>query len=122
MPSGQKFTVAFHVPGTLTADLAIKFTAPANCQLIHASAVGSNTYKAGLSLGTSTGATDYMAKKSIGSSGTPQEFARADFVGAQFPRITDGVIVAAALDYDYNNGGAANASADVTLVLTFLEG
>jgi hypothetical protein len=125
MPSRQKFTHAWHVPGTLGADLDIRFTAPSNCTLVHVSAVGSNAYAAGLTIGTSDSAAEFMAKSSIGVSGTPVEFGFDDFAtyaSKAYPRIEDGDIVIFALDYNYNNGGSANASADVTIVATFLEG
>jgi hypothetical protein len=122
-----KFTHAFHVPGTLSADLNIRFKAPTDCQLVHVSAVGSNGYAAGLEVGDATDADGYLTKYSIGVSNTPVEKeAISDFSGAlagsQYPRISDGDVVALTLDYDYNGGGAANASADVTIVLTFVEG
>jgi hypothetical protein len=125
MPSGQKFTLSFHVPGTLGADLNIRYKAPSNCQLVHVSAVGSNTAAAGLTLGSSADVAAYMTKKSIGVSNTPVEFDFDDFLSyasKAYPRITDGTIVLFALDYDYNGGGGSTASADVTIVATFLEG
>ena len=116
------FTQTYHVPGTLAADLGIRFTVPTNCQLVHVSAVGSNSYAAGLELGTSADADAYLEKCSIGVSGTPVEKGRSNFVGSQYPHITDGTIFVITLDYNYNGGGAANASANVTIVLTFTEG
>jgi len=114
--------VSFHVTSTLTADLDIKWIMPVDCQLIHVSADNSTAYAAGLSLGTSTDATAYLTKCNIGVSGAPVEKTRTNFVGTQYPHITHDTIIAIALDFNYNGGGAANASADVTLVLTFAEG
>ncbi len=115
----RKFTHAFHVPGTLAANISIMFTAPSDCQLVHVSAVASNDSDATLQLGTTSSAAAYLAAAVIGDSNVPVEKERADFVGAQFPRISNGDVVAAALDYDGGSGTAAN---DFTLVLTFLEG
>jgi len=125
MPSGQAVTHTWHVPGALGADLNIRTTMPFDAQLVHVSAVGSNAYGAGLTIGNSGTAAAYMAKKTIGVSGTPVEFAYADFVAyatKAFPRITKGTILVLALDYDYNGGGGANASADVTIVAELLIG
>jgi hypothetical protein len=123
------FTLTYHVPGSLSADLAIYWTAPFDCTLLHVSAVGSNAYAAGLTIGDSSDADEYLTKSSIGVSGTPVEFDGDDFVDTAgnththyYPRIADGTVVAIALDYNYNGGGSANASADVTLVLTLAEG
>jgi len=125
MPSGQAVTHTWHVPGSLGADLSIRMTMPFAAQLVHVSAVGSNAYGAGLSIGSGTDATAYMAKKTIGVSGTPVEFAYADFVdyaSKRYPNIPKGGVLALALDYDYNGGGGANASANVTIVAELLIG
>lgn len=116
------FTHTYHVPGTLGADLNIRFKLPCNAQLLHVSAGGSNAAAAGLSLGHSTDGVAYMAKKAAGVSGAPVEFDRDDFVGSQFPHIAQGTVFVAAVDYDYNGGGSSSASADITLVFTFSEG
>jgi hypothetical protein len=116
------FTHTYHIPGTLGADLNIRFKLPCNAQLLHVSATGSNAAAAGLSLGHAADGAAYMTKKAVGVSGAPAIFDRDDFVGSQFPHIARGSVFTAALDYDYNNGGSASASADITLVFTFTEG
>ena len=118
------FQVAFHVPGTLAANLNIRWYAPFACQLIHVSAVGSNANDGLLTIGTSADADGYITSYSIGDSGTPVEKeAITDFNGAlagsQYPHIADGTIIAVALDYD---GAGGTATDDFTLVLTFTEG
>jgi anti-sigma-K factor RskA len=115
----RKFTQAFHIPGTLGADIAIVFTAPSDCQLVHCSAVASNNSDATLKLGTTSDDDAYLAAGVIGDSNAPVEKERADFIGAQFPRISDGDIVKVSLDHD---GGSGTAAADATIVLTFVEG
>ena len=125
MPTEQAVTHTWHVPGTLGADLAIRLALPFDAQLVHVSAVGSNTYAAGLSIGTGTDAIAHMAKKSIGVSGTPVEFDFDDFAtyaNKAYPRLSKGAVLALALDYDYNGGGGANASANVTIVAELLVG
>ena len=123
------FQQVYHVPGTLTADTNIRFTAPCDCSLIHVSAVNSTAYAAGLTIGDSDDADEYLTKSSIGVSNTPVEFDGNDFVDTAgdthsryYPRIADGTVVVIAVDFNYNGGGSANASADLTLVLTFVEG
>lgn len=122
----RKFVMAFHVPGTLSADLDIRFTAPSDCQLIHMSAVASNDSDALITVGDSADADEYVTSTVIGDSGTPAEFDGNDFVDTSgdthtryYPRIVDGTIVAIALDHD---GAGGTASQNVTIVLTFVEG
>jgi hypothetical protein len=123
------FQTTFHVPGALGADLTIKWTVPFDCQLIHVSAVSSDADAAGLEIGNSADADEYLVKADAGISGTPVEFDGSDFVDADgnkhncyYPHIAKGTIMAIAVDYNYAGGGQASASADVTLVLTFTEG
>ena len=118
------FQTAFHIPGTLAANLSIKWTAPFDCQLVHVSAVGSNANDATLAVGDSTDADGFITAYAIGDSGTPVEKeALTDFDGAladsQYPHISNGDIIALTLDYD---GAAGTAADDVTIVLTFTEG
>ena len=125
MPSGQITFLTWHIPGTLAADISIRHTLPFDAQLVHVSAVGSNTAAAGLEIGIGSSAAAYMAKKSIGVSGTPVEFDLDDFTtwtGKAYPRLAKGGILAFALDYDYNAGGGALASANVTIVAELLIG
>jgi hypothetical protein len=120
------FQQAYHVPGTLSADVAIRFTAPCDCTLLHVSAVGSNANDGLLTIGDSSDADEYLTSSSIGDSGTPAEFDGNDFVDTSgnthtryYPRIADGTVVVIALDYD---GASGTATDDFTLVLTFAEG
>jgi len=113
------FQQSYHVPGTLAANVNIRFTVPMDCQLVHVSAVASNNSDATLALGSSADTAAYLVAAVIGDSNTPVEFAKANFVGTEFPHIVDGTIFVATLDYD---GSSGTAAADVTLVLTFTEG
>ena len=109
----------WHIPGTLAADIAIKFTAFVNMTIQHISAVASNDSDATLKVGTSSDDDEFLAAATIGDSGSPKEFDRDDFVGAQFPRIEDGDVVVLTLDYD---GAAGTAAQNVTIVMTCAEG
>lgn len=120
----RKFSHAFHIPGTLSANLNIIFTVPSDCTLVHVSAVASNDSDATLIVGTTTDDDGYITAAVIGDSEVPAEFEDlTDFDGAladsQYPHIADGDIVQVILDYDGSSGTAAN---DVTIVLTFVEG
>ena len=122
----NKFAKAFHIPGTLTANINIRFTVPGPCSLVHVSAVGSNANDAEISLGTSADTDGFLEACVIGDSNTPVEKERSDFDGAlltdagkENPRLADGTIFVATLDYDGDGGTAA---ADVTLVFEFTEG
>jgi len=118
------FQVAFHVPGTLTANLSLVWTAPFACQLVHVSSVGSNANDGLLTIGTTTDPDGYVTSHSIGDSDVPVEkegisgFAGA-LAGSQYPHIADGTVIQCVLDYD---GAAGTATDDFTLVLTFTEG
>lgn len=122
MPSRQKFALTWHIPGTLAANIDIRYTAPSNCTLIHVSAVASNDSDATLNIGTSGSLSEFLAASTIGDSATPVEFEWADFAtytNKAYPRIEDGDVVVFTLDYDGDGGTAAQ---DVTIVATFLEG
>ena len=45
------FQQAYHIPGTLSANINIRFTAPFDCTLLHVSAVASNDSDATLIIG-----------------------------------------------------------------------
>ncbi len=118
------FQTAFHVPGTLAANINIRWTAPFACQLVHVGAVGSNANDGLLTIGTSADPNGYIESYSIGDTNVPVEKeALTDFDGAlasdQYPHIADGTIIVITLDYD---GAAGTATDDFTLVLTFTEG
>ena len=109
---------SYHIPGALTANLNIRFTAHTNMSLLHVSAVASNDSDATLKIGTSTDDDEFLAETTIGDSGTPSEFDWGDFVD-QHPRLEDGDIVVITVDYD---GATGTAAQDFNLVLTFTEG
>ena len=115
----RKFVQAFHVPGTLSADLAIVWTAPSPCQLVHVSAVGSNANSGLITIGTTSDTDAYLESASIGDSNVPVEFDLDDFVGDQYPDIADGDVLEIVLDHD---GATGTATDDFTVVLTFVEG
>ena len=119
------FTMPFHIPGTLAANITIYFTAPFDMQLIHAQAVASNASSATITIGTSADADGYMVAKDVGDSAIPTEWDRDDFAGAlvsptqQYPHIADGSVVEVFVDYD---GASGTAAQNLTVVLTFTEG
>jgi len=122
----RKFTVPFHIPGTLSADLDIRFIVPSDCQLVHVSAVASNDSAALLTIGDSADTDEYLTSTEIGDSQAPAEFDGDNFVDSDgnshtryYPHITDGTIVVITLDYD---GDSSVAADDFTIVLTFVEG
>lgn len=111
------FQVPFHVPGTLSADLNIVFTAPFDMQLVHASVVNTTTSTALLTIGTTSSAAAYLASSASGVSSVPAEYDRDDFVGGEFPHIPKGTVVKLALVYN-----TTTAAINWTCVLTFAEG
>ena len=122
----RKFVQTIHVPGSLAANMDVRWTVPSDCTLVHVSAVASNDSDATLALGTSADADGFLEACVIGDSQTPVEKEVADFDGAllsdagnEHPRLSDGDIFVATVDYDGASGTAAD---DLTLVLTFQEG
>jgi hypothetical protein len=120
------FQQAFHITGTLAANANIRWTAPCDCTLLHASAVGSNANDGLITIGDSSDTDEYLQSSSIGDSNTPVEFDGDDWYdtdgnqpGMYYPRIADGTVVVITLDYD---GASGTATDDFTLVLTFAEG
>ena len=103
----NKFTKAFHIPGTLSANLDMRFTIPSPCSLVHVCAVASNDSDATMALGTSADTDGFLAACVIGDSQTPVEKERAEFDGAlltdagkENPRLADGDIFVITIDYD----------------------
>lgn len=120
-----KKVMTFTVISDMTADANWRWKAEGDCTLIHVSANSSNAYAAGITIGTSEDADEFMTKKSVGVSNTPAEFDWDDFAtysNKAYPRIEKGDIVIVDVDYNYNAGGGAQASANLTVILTFLEG
>ena len=120
------FQQSYHVTGTLAANVNIRFTAPCDCTLLHASAVASNDSDATIIIGDSSDTDEYLQSSTIGDSNTPAEFDYDDWYdadgnqpGVYHPHITDGTVIVITLDYDGSGGTAAQ---DVTIVLTFAEG
>ncbi len=108
-----------HITGTLSANVAYRFTAHADMTLKHISAVQSNAGDATLKIGTSADDDLYMTATAVGQSGTPAEFDRDDFVDDEVKQIRKGTIVVLTVDHDGDGGTAA---ADLTLVATFTPG
>ena len=86
----RKFSHAYHVPGTLSADLDIRFTVPSDCTLVHVSAVAGNDSDATLAIGSSADTDGYLTATAIGDSNTPVEKETlSDFDGALACRSID---------------------------------
>ena len=113
------FQVAFHIPGSMSANGSIVWTAYRDCTLLHVSAGGSNANDATLMIGTTSDTDAYMSATAIGDSKTPVEFDKDDFIGDEHPHIVDGTKVELTIDYD---GASGTAVDDLTIVMTFSEG
>lgn len=117
---GFRVLQTIHIPGTLAANITPIFTAPCDMTLVSVQAVGTNANDATLSVGTTSSAAAYLAAFAIGDSSVPvQKALRSDFVGGEFPNITKGTVVQYTLDFD---GAGGTAAANVTIVVTYLEG
>jgi hypothetical protein len=109
----------YHVPGTLTADLEIIFTTHANMTLLHVSMVCTNAANTTVAIGTTSSAATYMAAAQVGQSDVPVTKTRTDFEGDQYPNLPAGTVAKLTVDHD---GATGTAGADLTIVLTFVEG
>lgn len=123
---GNRYAVAFHYPGTLSADISGAFTLPTGMALSHVSATAENDSDATLAIGDAGDADGVLTAATIGDSGTPKEFTASDFDGAlvdsgptPYHYDNDDREVHFTLDYD---GATGTAAQDVVLVFTFLEG
>ena len=117
---GTQLIHAFHVPGTLSAGLNIRFTAYRIMTLQHLSAVASNDSDATLAVGISSDTDAILAAAAIGDSAVPVEKTAANWASTNpTGHINDGDVVVLTLDHD---GASGTAAADVTIVLTFTEG
>lgn len=110
------YTVTFHIPGTLAANITPKWTFERDAKLMHVSAVASNDSDATLKIGTPTDDDAYLVAAVIGDSGTPVVKNKSNFVGTRNPIIRKGSTLVLTLDYD---GSAGTAAQNVTIVLTF---
>ena len=110
----------FHVPGTLSANITVYFTAPFDMQLVKVQSV--NTVAASnatLIVGASDNTDAYLESHTIGNNSVPLEKGRADFVGAQYPHIAKGTVVVVTVDFD---GSTGTAAANLTVILFFTKG
>ncbi len=117
---GQRSQFCFHVPGTLAANINIRWKAANNFRIQKVSSVASNDSDATLELGISTDTNSILVAAVIGDSNVPVEKSRSDFASTNTTgAVTKGEIVVIALDYD---GATGTAAADFTCVITVLEG
>jgi len=120
----REFDVAFHIPGTMSADLDIRWNVPDDCQLLHVSAVTSTDDAASMTIGDEADPDLHLTTWAFGlGANTVREkgdaSAFSDFATEQYPRISDGDTVVIAVDHD---GDGGTSGADLTLVLRFAEG
>jgi hypothetical protein len=107
--------MTFYIPGTLSANQVIEVAADRDWKVLHISAVASNDSDATLKIGNDANDDAYLEEAVIGDSDVPEEFARADFVGGEFPTHEKGDVFVITLDYDGDGGTAAQ---NVAIVIT----
>ena len=117
---GNLFALPIHVPGTLTANISFRFQAPMDMQLVKVTAGCDNALTFILDIGTAADNDAHLDGVTVtGATSTTTEYGRTDFVGDQYPHISDGDEIVVTIDYD---GGGGNDSANVTVILRFYEG
>lgn len=116
---GHLNTFNFHVPGQISANLDIRFTAAKDFRIVEVSAVSSNTNNGTLTVGISTDTNSILESFGLGESGVPVVKTVADFATAN-PQgvINAGEIVVLTVAF----GGATTEADDPTITLTVLEG
>ena len=116
----RPFIYPIHIPGTLTANITVRWTTPMDCTLQQVSAVASNDSDALLKIGTAVDDDAFLQLTAIGDSGVPVEFTAPDsFRYLATPRIRKGDVVIFTLDFD---GAGGTAAQNVTIVGAFEEG
>lgn len=121
----NKFCVAIHFHGTMSADAQGAFALQGPAKLIHVSANAANASDATLDVGDAGDTDGIIDGGDFGDSHTPAEFDPADFNGtlcdqvAGFTFVGDDQIVRWSMDHDGDGGTAAQ---NATIVFTFLEG
>ena len=119
---GNHLFLPIAIPGTLTADVHFEFIAPFDLQQVKVSTNCDATTSFILDVGENTTPdTDaYLDGVTVtGHATVNTEYNRTDFVGDQFPHITDGTHIVVTVDYD---GGAGTDAANVSILLVFTEG
>lgn len=117
---GNHITWSFHVPGTLAANVNIRFVVPVDCRLSRISAVASNDSDATMTFGISSDTDSILASTTIGDSNVPAEFDRDNWAAAnETAELAKGEIAVLTVDFD---GASGTAAADLTVVITALEG
>jgi hypothetical protein len=117
---GNHICWAFHVPGTLAANVNIRFAVPLDCRVSHISAVASNDSDATMTFGISSDTDSILASTTIGDINTPAEFDRDDWAGTnETAELAKGETAVLTVDYD---GPSGTAATDLTVVITALEG
>jgi phospholipase/lecithinase/hemolysin len=117
---GKRNTLCWHIPGTLTANLDIRFTAAFDFVIKEISAVTSNDSDATLAVGISTDTDSILAATTIGDSQVPVTKTRSDWATTNANGVvnTDEVVVLT-VDFDGSSGTAGD---DLTIVMTIMEG
>ena len=117
---GNRNVLCFHVPGTLTANLDIRWKAAFDGRVKHVSAVTSNDSDATITLGVSTDTDEILASTTIGDSQVPVEKTAANWASTnETGEFVKGETLVLTVDYD---GATGTAGDDLTVVITLLEG
>ena len=117
---GKRQSLCWHIPGTLAANIDIRFTAAFDFVIKEISAVASNDSDATLAVGISTDTDSVLAATTIGDSQVPSVKTRSDWASTNENGVINAdEVVVLTLDYD---GSSGTAAADVTIVMTILEG
>ena len=117
---GLSNVLCFHVPGTLTANLDIRWKAARDGRVKHVSAVTSNDSDATITLGVSTDTDEILASTTIGDSQVPVEKTQSDFASTnETGAYSKGETLVLTVDYD---GSSGTAGQNLTVVITTLEG
>ena len=117
---GMRLVVPIHFHGTLAANGTFRWKTPCALTLTHVSLASSVDTNCQVKIGNTGANADaaYLALKDCGDQ-TAAEYARADFVDAEYPHIPAGTVLLVTVDYDGSSGTAAQ---NCSVVMTFVEG
>jgi hypothetical protein len=117
---GNHIIWSFHVPGTLAANVDVRFAVPVDCRVVHVSAVASNDSDATMTFGVSGDTDSILAATTIGDNAVPAVFDRDSWAAAnETAELVKGDTAVLTVDFD---GSSGTAAADLTVVVTALEG
>jgi hypothetical protein len=117
---GNHIIFPFHIPGTLAANLNIRFKAPCDMHIKEVQAGNSANTDGTFLFGVSGDTDSILTASDIGDSNAVTSFTRANFAATNPQgKVSKGEILVFTVDFD---GSAGTAAANLNLVVVATEG